>query len=308
VDQKTIEDYSEKILKLKKERKAVILAHFYQRPEVQDVADFIGDSLGLSQQAADTDAEVIIFCGVQFMAESASILSPGKIVVLPDEHAGCPMADMVDAVQLVRKKQEMPGAIVVCYVNTSAEVKAECDIACTSANAVRVVESLPPDRPILFVPDKNLGHYIVTQTGREMTLWEGWCNTHDKLTAAEVLQAKEEHPGALVMVHPECRPDVVGLADKVSSTAGMIEFAAASDAREFIVGTEMGILHPLKKRCPDKQFYLASKKLMCPNMKKTTLDKVYRALADLEPRVAVPAEIGERAIVCLERMLAIKQP
>jgi quinolinate synthase len=306
MEQKKIQELSEKILKLKKERKAVILAHFYQRPEVQDVADFIGDSLGLSQQAADTDAEVIIFCGVQFMAESASILSPGKIVVLPDEQAGCPMADMIDAVQLVRKKQEMPGAIVVCYVNTSAEVKAECDIACTSANAVRIVASLPPDRPILFVPDKNLGHYITAQTGREMILWEGCCNTHDNLTAADVLSAKAEHPEALVMVHPECRPEVVDLADKVTSTAGMIDFAAASAAREFIVGTEMGILHPLKKRCPDKQFYLASKKLMCPNMKKTTLDKVYQALITLEPRVKVPMEIRERAIVCLERMLAIK--
>jgi quinolinate synthase len=306
MDQKTIQEYSEKILKLKKERKAIILAHFYQRPEVQDVADFIGDSLGLSQQAASTDAEVIIFCGVHFMAESASILSPGKIVVLPDEHAGCPMADMIDAVQLVRKKQEIPGVMVVCYVNTSAEVKAECDIACTSANAVKVVASLPPDRPILFVPDKNLGHYIITQTGRDMILWEGCCNTHDNLTAAEILKAREEHPQALVMVHPECRPEVTALADKVSSTAGMINFAAASDAQEFIVGTEMGILHPLKKRCPDKQFYMASKKLMCPNMKKTTLDKVYQALVTLETRVEVPAEIRERAIVCLERMIAIK--
>lgn len=306
MDQKTIQEYSEKILKLKKERRAVILAHFYQRPEVQDVADFIGDSLGLSQQAAKTDAEVIIFCGVMFMAESASILSPGKIVILPDENAGCPMADMVDTVQLLRKKQEMPGAQVVCYVNTSAEVKAECDIACTSANAVKVVASLPANRPILFVPDKNLGHYITTQTGREMTLWEGFCTTHDKLTVAEVLKAKAEHPKALVMVHPECRPEVVDLADKVASTAGMIKFAAASDAREFIICTEMGILHPLKKACPDKQFFIASKKLSCPNMKKTTLDKVYRALVDLEPRVEVPAEVRKRAVVCLERMLAVK--
>jgi quinolinate synthase len=306
LEQKKIQELSEKILKLKKERKAVILAHFYQRPEVQDVADFIGDSLGLSQQAADTDAEVIIFCGVRFMAESASILSPGKIVILPDEHAGCPMADMVDTVQLLRKKQEIPGAQVVCYVNTSAEVKAECDIACTSANAVKVVASLPADRPILFVPDKNLGHYITTQTGREMTLWEGFCSTHNNLTAAEVLKTREVHPEALVMVHPECRPEIVDLADKVASTAGMIKFAVASDAREFIICTEMGILHPLKKACPDKQFFIASKKLSCPNMKKTTLDKVYRALVDLEPRVEVPAEIRKRAVVCLERMLAVK--
>ena len=305
MDQKTIRDLSEKILKLKKERKAVILAHFYQPPEVQDVADFIGDSLGLSQQAASTDAEVIIFCGVHFMAESASILSPDKIVILPDENAGCPMADMVDAVRLERKKQEIPEATVVCYVNTSADVKAECDIACTSANAVRVVESLPEGRPILFVPDKNLGHYIASKTGRDMILWQGCCNTHDRLTTEDILKAKKEHPEALVMVHPECRPDVVALADKVTSTAGMINFACESDSREFIVGTEIGILHPLKKRCPDKHFYMASRCLVCPNMKKTTLDKVYQSLVTLEPRVNVPEEIRDRAIVCLERMLEV---
>lgn len=305
MDQKEIQELSDKILQLKKERNAVILAHFYQRPEVQDVADFIGDSLGLSQQAASTDAEVIIFCGVHFMAESAYILSPDKVVVLPDDNAGCPMADMVDSVLLSRKKQEVPDAVVVCYVNTSADVKAECDIACTSANAVKVVASLPEGRPILFVPDKNLGHFIITQTGRYMILWEGYCNTHDRLTVDDVLKAREEHPEALVMVHPECRPEVVALADKVSSTAGMINFACESDAREFIVGTEMGILHPLQKRCPGKQFYMASKSLVCPNMKKTTLDKVYRALVTLEPRVTVSDEIREQSIACLERMLEV---
>ena len=305
MDQKTIMELTEKILKLKKERKAVILAHFYQRPEVQDVADFIGDSLALSQKAANTGAEVIVFCGVHFMAESASILSPDKIVVLPDENAGCPMADMVDAVQLQRKKQETPDATVVCYVNTSADVKAECDIACTSANAVNVVASLPEGQPVLFVPDKNLGHYIISKTGRDMILWEGCCNTHDLLTAADVLKAREEHPDALLMVHPECRPEVVALADKVASTAGMINFACESEATEFIVATEMGILHPLKKRCPDKHFYMASQSLVCPNMKKTTLDKVYQALVTLEPRVKVPDEIRERASICLERMLEV---
>ncbi|MDD4335463.1 MAG: quinolinate synthase NadA [Desulfotomaculaceae bacterium] len=305
MDQKTIQELSDKILKLKKERKAVILAHFYQRPEVQDVADFIGDSLALSQRAANTDAEVIVFCGVHFMAESASILSPDKIVVLPDENAGCPMADMVDAIQLKRKKQEIPDAMVVCYVNTSADVKAESDIACTSANAVNVVASLPEDQPVLFVPDKNLGHYIVTKTGRDMILWQGCCATHHHLLTADVLKAKEEHPEALVMVHPECRPEVVALADKVTSTAGMINFACESEAREFIVATEMGILHPLKKRCPDKHFYMASQSLICPNMKKITLDKIYQSLVTLEPRVSVPEEIRERAFVCLERMLEV---
>jgi quinolinate synthase len=305
MDQETVKQLSNEIARLKKERNAVILAHFYQRPEVQDVADFIGDSLALSQQAAKTDADVIVFCGVHFMAESASILSPDKIVVLPDQQAGCPMADMVDAVQLERKKQEYPDATVVCYVNTSAEVKAGCDVACTSANAVNVVASLPEDKPIIFVPDENLGHYIVTQTGREMILWEGYCSTHHRLTVEDVLKTKAQHPEALVMVHPECHPEVVALADKVSSTAGMINFARENDAREFIVCTEMGILHPLKKRCPDKQFYMASNKLVCPNMKKTTLDKVRQALTNLEPRVTVPEKVRKQAIRCLERMLEI---
>jgi len=300
-----MQDLSEEIIRLKKERNAVILSHLYQRPEVQDIADFVGDSLGLAQQAAGTDADVIIFCGVHFMAESASILSPEKIVVLPDEHAGCPMADMVDEVALARKKQEMPDAVVVCYVNTSAEVKAECDIACTSANAERVINSLPEDKPILFVPDKNLGRYVASKTGRAMTVWEGCCNTHDRLAADDLLAARASHPAALIMVHPECRPEVVALADVVASTTGMINFARASSAHEFIVGTEMGILHPLRKHCPDKQFYLASDKLVCPNMKKTTLEKVRQALISLAPRVDVPREIRERAVRCLDKMLAV---
>ncbi|NLJ77460.1 MAG: quinolinate synthase NadA [Peptococcaceae bacterium] len=305
MDQKTIEKLSEKILQLKNERKAVILAHFYQPPEVQDVADFIGDSLALSQRAANTDAEVIVFCGVHFMAESASILSPDKIVVLPDKNAGCPMADMIDVAQLRQKKQEIPEATVVCYVNTTASVKAECDIACTSANAVNVVASLPQEQPVLFVPDKNLGHYIISETGRDMVLWEGCCNIHDLLPIEDIRKAKEKHPEALLMVHPECRPEVVAEADKVASTAGMINFACESEADEFIVATEKGILHPLKKRCPDKHFYMASERLVCTDMKKITLDKVYQALLTLEPRVKVPMEIRERALGCLERMLEI---
>ncbi len=303
--QATVQELSNEIRRLKKERDAVILAHVYQRPEVQEVADFVGDSLGLSQQAAATGAKVIIFCGVHFMAESASILSPDKIVALPEEHAGCPMADMVDAVQLERKKREMPGAVVVCYVNTSAEVKAESDIACTSANAVQVVKSLPPDQPVLFVPDKNLGRFIASKTGREMTVWEGCCNVHDRLTAEDIQKAKAEHPQALVLVHPECRPEVVALADKVASTTGMINFARESSAREFIVGTESGILHQLDKGSPDKKFYMASTKMVCPNMKKTTLESVHRALVTLQPRVSVPEDIREKAALCLERMLSV---
>lgn len=292
-------------MRLKKERDAVILAHVYQRPEVQDVADFVGDSLGLSQQAAATGAKVIIFCGVHFMAESASILSPDKTVVLPEEEAGCPMAEMIDAVQLERKKQEMPGAVVVCYVNTSAEVKAECDIACTSANAVKVVQSLPPEQPVLFVPDKNLGKYIASKTGRDMTVWEGYCNVHDRLTVEDIQKAKAVHPQALVLVHPECRPEVVALADKVASTTGMINFARENSAREFIIGTESGILHQLRKGAPFKEFFMASSKLVCPNMKKTTLESVHRALVTLQPRVQVSEDVRMKAARSLERMLSV---
>lgn len=297
---------SEDIQRLKKEKNAIILAHVYQRPEVQEVADIVGDSLELSRRAAATDAEVIVFCGVHFMAESAAILSPNKIVLLPEENAGCPMADMVTAEALKSKKQEMPGAIVVAYVNTSAEVKAECDICCTSANAVKVIQSIPEDKEIIFIPDKNLGMFVATQTGRPMTLWEGWCNTHDWVTVEEVTKAKAEHPDALVLIHPECRPEVTAMADYVSSTTGLIKYAKESDARQFIVGTESGILHQMYKQCPDKDFFLATKRLVCPNMKATTLDKVKRALESMQPQITVPAQIREKALICLERMLAVK--
>ncbi|MFZ5650552.1 MAG: quinolinate synthase NadA [Bacillota bacterium] len=302
-----MERLAEEIRQLKKQRRAIILSHVYQRPEIQEVADFVGDSLELSRKAAGTDAEVIVFCGVHFMAESAAILSPEKIVLLPELKAGCPMADMVDAEALRARKSQMPGAVVVCYVNTSAEVKAESDIACTSANAVSVVNSIPEEQPILFIPDKNLGTYVAGKTGRKnLTVWEGFCNTHDKLTLTDVIKAKEEHPEALVLAHPECRPDVVNVADVVASTSGMLKFAGESQAREFIVCTEEGILHQFKKRCPDKRFYPVTNKLVCPNMKATTLEKVLRALVAMEPRVTVPAGVRERALNSLERMLAVK--
>ncbi|MCL4440435.1 MAG: quinolinate synthase NadA [Firmicutes bacterium] len=301
-----ISQLTEEVKRLKKERNAIILAHVYQRPEVQEVADIIGDSLELSRRAAATDADVIVFCGVHFMAESAAILSPDKVVLLPEENAGCPMADMVTAEELRVKKKELPGALVVAYVNTSAEVKAESDICCTSANAVKIVQSIPEDKPIIFIPDKNLGAYVATKTRRSMTLWEGWCNTHDWVTPEEVLKAKEEHPEALVLIHPECRPEVVALADYVSSTTGLIKFAKESDAKEFIIGTESGILHQLYKQCPGKEFYLATKRLVCPNMKATTLNKVKEALATMQPRITVPPHIREKALACLERMLAVK--
>lgn len=301
-----VQQLSEEIKKLKKQRNAIILAHLYQRPEIQEIADFVGDSLELSRNAAQTDAEVIVFCGVHFMAESAAILSPDKIVLLPEENAGCPMADMVTAEQLRAKKKEMPGAVVVAYVNTAADVKAESDICCTSANAVKVVSSVPGDKQIIFIPDKNLGMYVAKQTGRKMTLWEGWCNTHHKMTVADVEQAKQAHPDALVMIHPEANPEVVALADHVSSTSGMIRFAKESQAKDYIVGTESGILHQLYKHCPGKEFYLASRKLVCPNMKATTLDKVKQSLENMKPRVTVTSEVRERAMLCLERMLAVK--
>ncbi|MFA5385077.1 MAG: quinolinate synthase NadA [Eubacteriales bacterium] len=293
------------IEELRKKRRAVILSHYYQRPEIQDIADFVGDSLELSRKAAKTDAEVIVFCGVHFMAESASILSPDKIVLLPAEEAGCPMADMITSIDLERWKEKFPQAIVVCYVNTSAEVKAQSDIACTSANAVQVVNSIPPDQQILFVPDKNLGQYIASRTRRELIMWDGFCNTHDKLTKEDVLSAKSEHPEALLVVHPECRPEVISLADKVASTSGMLHFIRESSAGQFIIGTEIGLLHQCSKQCPDKECFPALKKMVCPNMKLTTLEKVRNSLINLEPRIEVETEVRKLALKSLERMLTI---
>jgi quinolinate synthase len=289
---------------LKKERKAVILAHYYQRPEVQDIADFVGDSLQLSQQAAQTDAEVIVFCGVHFMAESAAILSPDKTVLLPDAKAGCPMADMVDTEGLRAYKKRVPGVQVVCYVNTSAEVKAESDICCTSSNAVKVLQSLE-GKDVLFIPDENLGRYAANILERKIELWPGYCKTHHRLTTEDIHKAREEHPLAKVIVHPECTQEVCQEADYVGSTAGLISYAQNSDSQEFIVGTESGILHKLHQVCPDKEFYLASERLTCPNMKLTTLAKVRDALKTLSPRVTVKEEIRVKAKEALDRMLAL---
>lgn len=297
---------SSEIRDLKKQNNAIILAHLYQRPEIQDIADFVGDSLGLSQQAAATDAEIIVFCGVHFMAESAAILSPNKLVLLPEINAGCPMADMVTAEQLREKKHQYPDAVVVCYVNSSAEVKAESDICCTSANAVKVVQSIPADRQVLFVPDKNLGHYVSLKANRPIIFWEGHCPTHDRMTLDDIQDQKRLHPQAKVMVHPECRPEIVAMADAVFSTSGMIKYAKERPEKEFIVGTESGIMHQLHKECPGKEFYLASNKLVCPNMKSTTLEKVKWALETKVPKVTVSEDIRLRAIASLERMLAVK--
>lgn len=294
-----------KIQDFKKLRKAVILAHLYQRPEIQDLADYVGDSLGLSQQAAGTDAEVIVFCGVHFMAETAAILSPDKIVLLPEEEAGCPMANMVTASRLRQKKAEHPDAVVVAYVNTEAKVKAEADICCTSSNAVKVVESIPKDKKILFVPDMHLADWVSRKTGREMIVMKGFCPTHNKLSADMIDRLKASHPEAVVMVHPECRPEVVARADVVTSTAGMIKHATQSPARKFIVGTEEGVLHQLKKKNPDKTFLLAYDRMVCPNMKATRLEQVLWALEDLEPRITVPEDVRQKAKAAVDRMLAV---
>ncbi|HBW36350.1 quinolinate synthase NadA [Desulfosporosinus sp. BICA1-9] len=289
---------------LKRDRKAVILAHYYQRPEVQDIADFVGDSLQLSQKAAMTDAEVIVFCGVHFMAESAAILSPDKVVLLPEMKAGCPMADMVDAEGLRAYKKRVPGVQVVCYVNTSAEVKAESDICCTSSNAVKVLQSLE-GKDILFIPDENLGRYAANILERPIEFWPGYCKTHDRLTKEDILKARKAHPSAKVIVHPECREEICQEADYIGSTAGLISYAQNSENQEFIVGTESGILHRLHQVCPDKEFYLASERLVCPNMKMTTLAQVRDALQTLSPRVTVKEEIRVRAKQALDRMLAL---
>lgn len=286
-------------------RHAVILAHNYQRPEVQDVADFVGDSLGLSRAAAETDAEVIIFCGVHFMAETAKLLAPGKTVVLPDAGAGCPMADMITGEKLAAWKAGYPGVPVVTYVNSTAEVKALTDVCCTSANAPEVVRSLGVAR-VLFAPDRNLAAWVATQVPEvEVIPWPGFCPTHERITAAEVLAAKDAHPAAEVLAHPECRPEVIALADAVLSTSGMLRHAASSPAPEFIIVTEEGLLHGLAKAAPGKIFHSLASPPVCPNMKKTTLPKVLAALETLETRIEVPAEIAAAALASVERMIAI---
>ncbi len=295
----------EEILALKGERRATILAHNYQIPEVQDVADLVGDSLELSRAAARLDSEVIIFCGVDFMAETAAILSPQKLVVLPEKRAWCPMAHMVTPEQLREMKAVYPDAAVVAYVNSTAEVKAESDICCTSANGVQVVNSLEQEQ-VIFVPDRNLAAYVERHTEKQIIPWNGYCYVHDRFTPEEVRAARALHPEAEVLVHPECRPEVIDLADHVFSTSGMGQHARASEKREFIIGTEVGMLYRLKKDNPGKEFYPLSGKAICQNMKKTSLEKVLRALQTLEPRVTVPEEIAAMAKRSIERMLAVK--
>jgi quinolinate synthase len=293
-----------KISKLKDQRKAIILAHNYQLGEVQDIADFVGDSLELSQKAAKTDASVIVFCGVHFMAETASILCPDKVVLLPDLNSGCPMANMITAPKLLERKKELPGATVVCYVNSSAEVKAESDVCCTSANAVKVVQSLESDK-VLFVPDQYLGYYVSTKTPKQVYFWPGYCPTHARILPEDIRRAKSEHPRAVVIVHPECRPETASLADEVLSTGGMLRFVRSSAAREIIVGTEIGFIYRLKKEAPEKSYIPASEQAVCPRMKLITLEKIWWSLEELSPEVKVPEPIRIRAKRAVDRMLEI---
>jgi len=294
----------ERLMQLKKERNAIILAHFYQRPEIQEVADFIGDSFGLAQKAKTTDADVILFCGVHFMGESAKILNPNKTVIIPDERAGCPMADMVNVAGLRKLKAQHPNAKVVAYINTTADVKAETYICCTSSNAKQVIESIDSDE-IIWVPDKNLGHYVSQFTDKKMIIWEGYCNTHDQLSVEDIMNMKREHPNALVVVHPECRPEVVQLADYIGSTTGILKYCRESSYKEFIIGTEDGTRYMLEKESPDKTFHFASKYLVCPNMKVNNLKKCVEALETMKPEIYVPKDVADAARDSLERMLAV---
>jgi quinolinate synthase len=299
------EDLVAQISRLRRERNAIILSHNYQRPEVQDIADYTGDSLELSRKAAATDAAVIVFCGVHFMAETAKILSPDKTVLLPDEEAGCPMADMITMGQLEQEKAKYPGVQVICYVNSSASVKAGSDICCTSANAVQVVQAMDRDRPILFVPDQYLGHYAMRKAGREMHLWPGYCPTHMKIGVNDISLKKERYPQAEVLVHPECRPEVIDAADQALSTGGIIRYARSYRGSTLIIGTETGILHRLRKENPDVEYVPVTRRSLCPNMKRITLEKVLWSMAAMEPQIDIPEDTRQRALIAVERMLLL---
>ncbi len=293
----------QEINQLRQQKEAIILAHNYQNDEVQDLADIVGDSLALSQSAAASEAKVIVFCGVHFMAESAAILSPQKIVLFPAENAGCPMADMADASEVLKWRERYPKAAVVAYVNTSAAVKAVSDYCCTSANAVKLVKNIP-ESEIIFLPDQNLGHYVATQVPEKtIHLWPGYCVTHHQVRPEEVKTVKELHPDALVLTHPECQPEVTALADFIGSTSQIIKYVQSSTSQKFIIGTEMGIIHGLQKENPGKTFYLLSKGLVCPNMKQTTVAKVLKTLQTMGPVIQVSPDTRAKAERALNRML-----
>ncbi len=293
-----------RIKSLAAERNAIILAHNYQSPEIQDIADLCGDSLELSRKAAQTDAAVIVFCGVHFMAETASILSPQKTVLLPRRDAGCLMADMITADALRAKMESLPPMPVVTYVNSTAEVKALSTVCCTSANVVKVVNSLEADE-MLLTPDRNLAMYAASQTGKKIHLWDGYCPTHEWLTPEDVNKARAAHPEAVFLAHPECRPEILRMADVITSTSGMLRHVAEAQEREFLIGTEQGLLHPLQKANPDKRFYPASTKLICQDMKKIKLEDVHHSLAHMEGEVKVPEKIRLPALKAVEQMIAL---
>jgi quinolinate synthase len=296
-------ELASRIRALKKERNAVILAHSYERPEVQDIADHVGDSLELSRLAAASPADVIVFCSVHFMAETAKILSPQKLVLLPAAEAGCPLADMITPAQLEAAKAEHPAAAVVAYVNCSAEIKAMADVCCTSANALQVVESVPQDE-VLFVPDQHLGRWVQKQTSKKLILWAGCCPTHQRMKVKDILDLKRQYPDAEVVVHPESQEDICNLADAILSTSQMLRYCQASKARTFIIGTEMGMLHRLRSAMPDRTFLSPSKGLLCPNMKMTQLEDVYESLKELKHPIEVPEPVRVRALKALDGMLA----
>jgi quinolinate synthase len=299
-------DLERKIRDLLAHKNGILLAHNYQRPEVQDVADLTGDSLGLSIEAAATEAEIIVFAGVHFMAESAAILSPTKTVLIPRKDAGCPMADMITREAALNFKRQHPEAPLVTYVNSTADVKAVTDICCTSANAVSVVNSLDADT-VLMAPDRNLAHYTARFTKKKIHWHNGFCPVHERLTPDEVAVVKSKHPGWFFIAHPECRPSVVDMADKVASTSGMLDFVKKSPYKKFIIGTEMGILHPLKRDNPDKEFVPAAPHMICPNMKLTTLQDIYDCLLEMKNVVTVPSDIRKAAKGSLDRMLAVRR-
>ena len=300
-----IKTLQKKIRHLLKENNAILLVHNYQRPEIQDIADLAGDSLGLSLEAAKSEAKMIVFCGVHFMAETASIVCPDKVILLPVISAGCPMADMITTHSLIQKKKEHPGVPVVSYVNSSASVKAESDICCTSANAVQVVNSLVAYDTILMTPDKNLARYTQRFTDKKIVYWEGFCPYHDRLTVEQVKRVKDDHPQALFLAHPECRPGVIDLADEAKSTSGMLEYVKKAESREFIIGTEIGIIHTLETQNPDKVFVPADEKMICADMKKIHLDDIVKTLVTSSPVVKVEEGIRVKAYQAVARMLKV---
>lgn len=297
-------DFQQRILDLKAEKRAIILAHNYQPPYIQDIADLTGDSLELSRKAASTDARVIVFCGVSFMAETAAILNPDKTVLLPNLDAGCPMADMITAEDVRNIRSQHPGVPIVTYVNSTAEVKAESTVCCTSANSIQVVESFKNARAVYMAPDQNLAKYTARHTTKEVLHWHGYCPFHHALRAGDVQERRKEHPEAVFIAHPECRPEVLDLADEIRSTSGMLRFVQESPHESFIIGTEVGILYPMRKQNPNKRFYPASESMLCPSMKKTTLEDVINCLETLQPRITVPEDTRIRALGAVERMLA----